>query len=89
MRLNTRAFAIAAGTIAAAIVFGATFLALAARAGPAAPPLARGVLFGYSVTPAGAFIGAMWAYAYGFLLGAGFAFTYNLAAGPQEPPPAD
>ena len=32
-------------------------------------------LFGYSVSVEGAFIGAMWAYAYGFLLGAAFAFA--------------
>ena len=52
-----------------------------------APALLRSVLFGYAVSPAGAFIGAMWAYAYGFLGGAAFAFMYNLAASPSEPPP--
>jgi len=48
-----------------------------------------GVLFGYSVTVEGAFIGSMWAYAYGFMLGAAFAFAYNVAVIPPAPPLVD
>lgn len=86
MRLNTRAFAIAGGAVTSAAVFGGTLLVLAVSGPGAASPLARSVLFGYSVSPAGAFIGGMWAYAYGFVGAAAFAFVYNLAAAPSEPP---
>ena len=89
MRLNPRAFGIAAGALASASVFCLTLLVLLHAGEGIAPPLARGVLFGYSISLAGAFIGAMWAYAYGFLAGAAFAFIYNLAAAPSEPPPLD
>lgn len=87
--MNPRAFGIAAGALASASVFIATFLVLLHAGQGTAPSLARGVLFGYSISPPGAFIGAMWSYAYGFLGGAAFAFVYNLAAAPQEPPPLD
>lgn len=89
MCLNTRAFAIASGAVSAFAVFGTTILVLVQPGEAVAPPLARSLLFGYSVTPAGAFIGAMWGYVYGFLLGGGLAFVYNLAAAPQEPPAGD
>jgi hypothetical protein len=76
----------AAGALAAVMVFGATLLLLAHAGQSPAPLLARSVLFGYSISVAGAFVGAMWAYAYGYLIGAGFAFCYNLAASPSRPP---
>lgn len=76
----------AAGGLAAVMVFGATLLLLPYAGQASAPLLARSVLFGYSISVGGAFIGAMWAYAYGYLLGAGFAFAYNLAAAPSRPP---
>lgn len=89
MRLDTRAFAIASGVVAAASVFLVTVLWIASGRDPAELDVLAGVLFGYSVSVAGAFVGSMWAYAYGFLVGATVAFVYNLAATPQEPPPAD
>lgn len=42
-------------------------------------------LFGYSASMAGAFVGALWGYAYGFVLAALFAFLYNLSAAPSAP----
>lgn len=89
MRLDTRAAGIAGGTVLALGVFALTLLLLVrgAVAGDA-PPLGI-VLFGYSVSVAGAFIGALWGYAYGFLLGALSAFVYNLAAAPSAPPGAE
>jgi hypothetical protein len=87
MRLNTRAFGIAGGAVAAGAVFIGTLAMLLGVGEVATPPLLRSVLFGYSVSPAGAFIGAMWAYIYGFFGGAVFAFVHNLAASPPEPPP--
>jgi hypothetical protein len=76
----------AAGALAAVMVFGATLLLLAHAGQASAPLLARSVLFGHSISVGGAFIGAMWAYVYGYLIGAGFAFCYNLATSPSKPP---
>jgi hypothetical protein len=86
MRLQTRAFAIATGFLGCVAVFALTFLLLALEGSGSAPPVLRSFLFGYSVSVHGAFIGAMWAYAYGFLLGAAFAFAYNIAVVPPAPP---
>ena len=89
MRLQTRAFAMAAGALASAGVFVVTVLALAVFGRGAPPGLLTGVLFGYSISVEGAFIGAMWAYAYGFMMGAAFAFVYNIAVIPPAPPLVD
>lgn len=89
MRLQTRAFAMAAGALASAAVFAATLLALAVFGRGYDPGLLSALLFGYSVSVEGAFIGAMWAYAYGFLVGAAFAFAYNVAVIPPAPPLVD
>ena len=86
MRLQTRAFAMATGALASAAVFVATLLALAVFGRGAPPGLLAGILFGYSVSVEGAFIGAMWGSAYGFLIGAAFAFAYNIAVIPPAPP---
>lgn len=89
MRLQTRAFAIACGHVTSAAVFALTLLLdLADFAAPDVPVLAA-VLFGWAVTLPGAFIGAMWAWAYGFLIGATLAFTYNFSVIPPAPPPFD
>jgi len=89
MRLNPRAFGIAGGAVAGGALFVGTLVVLMSVGDVRAPATLRGALFGYEVSPAGAFIGAMWAYVYGFFGGAGFAFIYNLAASPSEPPPLD
>lgn len=89
MRLNTRAFAIAGGAVASGSVFLLTFVLLLRPGDATGPQLLADLLFGYSVSVAGAFIGAMWAYAYGFLLAGLFAFVYNLAVPPPLPPAVD
>ena len=89
MRLQTRAFAVASGFLAAAAIFLLTLLLLVAGTARGPLPVLQGLLFGYSVSVQGAFIGAMWAYAYGFLLGAAFAFVYNISVVPPAPPPFD
>lgn len=89
MRLQTRAFAMAAGALTSAAVFGLTLLALAVFGRGTDPGLLAGILFGYSISVEGAFVGAMWAYAYGFMVGAAFAFAYNIAVIPPAPPLVD
>lgn len=87
MRLDTRAFAIASGAVAAAMVFLLTILWVVSGRDPAPLGVLAGVLFGYSVSVAGAFVGSMWAYAYGFFAGAALAFVYNLGAVSPAPGP--
>lgn len=87
MRLSPRAFAQAGGVVSAAAVFGLTILHLVGPADPGALAPLSGVLFGYSVSVAGAFVGALWAFAYGFLGGGAVAFVYNLALVPPPPLP--
>ncbi len=89
MRLQTRAFAVAGGALASATVFVLTLLVLAVFGRDTDAGLLRGILFGYSISVEGAFIGAMWAYAYGFMFGAALAFTYNIAVVPPPPPHLD
>lgn len=85
MRLNTRAFAIAGGALTSAAVFALTFLFLAGPGDPAALRPLSALLFGYHVSVAGAFVGAMWGYAYGWLGAGALAFLYNLALVPPPP----
>lgn len=89
MQLDTRAAGVAGGTVLALVLFGLTLLLLARGAVATDVPVLVVVLFGYSVSVAGAFIGALWGYAYGFLLGALAAFVYNLVSAPSAPPGAE
>ena len=89
MRLQTRAFAIACGHVASALTFALTLLLDVAGFATSDVPFLTAILFGYSVNLPGAFVGAMWAWAYGFMLGAGLAFAYNRALIPPAPPPFD
>lgn len=76
----------ASGALTAVVVFVLTLLVLLVFGRGPGPEMARGILFGYSISLEGAFIGAMWAYAYGFLAGAAFAFAYNISVIPPSPP---
>lgn len=89
MRLQTRAFAIACGHVASVAVFALTLLLLVPGPSSSDIPILTAILFGYSVSLPGAFIGAMWAWAYGFIGGAGIAFAYNLSVIPPAPSPFD
>lgn len=89
MRLQTRAFAIACGHVASVTVFALTLLLVVAGLSTGDVPVLSAALFGYSVTLVGAFVGAMWSWVYGFVLGAGLAFAYNLSVIPPAPPPFD
>jgi len=89
MRLQTRAFAIACGHVNSVAVFVTTLLLAVSGATTADVPVLSATLFGYSVSLVGAFVGAMWAWAYGFVLGASLAFAYNLSVIPPAPPPFD
>lgn len=85
MRLNTRALATATAVTCSAAVFGVTLLFLVGPGDPSSLEPLSGLLFGYSASVAGAFIGGLWAYAYGFLAGGLVAFTYNVVVVPPPP----
>jgi len=87
MRLNTRAFAIASAAVSSAAVFVLTILFLVGPGDPAGLRFLSGFLFGYAPSLPGAFVGALWAWPYGFLLGGIVAFLYNLALVPPPPLP--
>ncbi|MDP2481044.1 MAG: hypothetical protein Q8W51_00450 [Candidatus Palauibacterales bacterium] len=85
MRLNTRAFATASAAVSSAVVFAVTVLFLVGPGDPARLAPLSGLLFGYAPTLAGAFVGALWAWVYGFLVGGALAFLYNLVLVPPPP----
>ncbi|MFQ5747147.1 MAG: hypothetical protein ACE5HF_08020 [Gemmatimonadota bacterium] len=87
MRLHTRAFAVACAFVSGASVFVLTLFFMAGAGDPRPLSVLAGFLFGYSVSLPGAFIGAMWAYLYGLVLGGILAFSYNIAVVPNAPPP--
>lgn len=89
MRLDTRAFAIAGGATCSATVFALTLLFLVGPGDTGWLSALSGLLFGYSVSVAGAFVGALWAYAYGYLLAGALAFLYNVALLPPPPLPEE
>lgn len=89
MRLQTRAFAIACGHVTSVGVFALTLLLSVGGFSTGDVPFLTATLFGYSVSVVGAFVGAMWAWVYGFALGAALAFAYNLSVIPPAPPPFD
>lgn len=86
MRLDTRAFARAAGLTSGAAVLLVTLLLVIIGFHGERTALSA-VWLGYSVSIPGAVIGALWAAVYGFLFGAVFAVLYNLINVPPAPPP--
>ncbi len=78
MRLNPRAFALTTAIIAGGLSLVLNILSVLTG-------WARDFFYiiapfhpGYSFTVPGAFVGAFWMFIYGYILGAVFAFIYNL-----------
>ena len=88
MRLDTRAFARAAGLTSGAVVLLVTLL-LAVFGVAVDRPALSVVWPGYTVSALGAVIGAVYAALSGFVVGAMFAVIYNLVSVPPAPPPFD
>jgi len=79
--LHRMAMGVAWGTVLGAIIFLMT-AALLIKGGVRIGPTLRLLnefFFGYSVTWPGAFIGLLWGFGVGFMLGWGFALVRNLA----------
>lgn len=86
VRINSRAWSLALGGLFAAAIFGVT-VALVARGGEHPGELLEhlSIYFpGYAVSLSGALIGALWAFASGWLLGQLVAAIYNVAVGRAE-----
>jgi hypothetical protein len=76
---NKWAAGLAAGTLTGFALFFMTVLELIFRSGQRFDCLST-LLPGYSVSPAGAFIGLVWGFLDGFIIGFLFASLYNLFA---------
>jgi hypothetical protein len=78
--LHKRCLGIAVGAALGLVVFAATLLHLARSPGEPYPLVLLEQYFpGYSVSLAGAFVGLLWAFWFGFVLGWTFAFVRNCA----------
>jgi hypothetical protein len=78
--LHRTAMGVAAGVVLGGLIFLMTIV-LVIRGGPFPGPnlgLLREFFFGYTVTLRGAFLGLLWGFAAGFILGWGFAVLRNV-----------
>jgi hypothetical protein len=81
MKLNVLAFALACGIIWGLGLFAVTWWVIAFDGATHEPTIVALVYRGYNISPAGSFIGLIWALADAFVGGAIFAWLYNLLAG--------
>ena len=82
MKLNVKAMALACGLIWGLALFSLSWwLIVFDGAREQFTSLVGSVYLGYSVTPAGSFVGLVWGFFDGLIGGAIFAWLYNLIAG--------
>ena len=78
MKLNIKAFALSFGLVWGFALFLLTWWIIGFD-GPTGDPTLIGRLYrGYSITPVGSFIGLVWAFIDGLIIGAIFAWLYNI-----------
>jgi len=80
MRLNVKAFALTCGLVWGIGLFFLTWWIIAFDGATGEPTLIGRLYRGYSISPAGSFIGLVWAFVDGLIIGAIFAWLYNLIA---------
>lgn len=80
MRLNVKAFALTGGLVWGIGLFFLTWWIIAFDGATGEPTLIGRLYRGYSISPAGSFIGLVWAFVDGLIIGAIFAWLYNLIA---------
>ena len=80
MKLNIAAFALACGILWAIALFGLTWWIIAFEGATGEKTLIGQIYRGYTISPAGSFIGLPWALVDGLIGGAIFAWFYNLLA---------
>jgi hypothetical protein len=76
MKVRVRALALAMGIVWGLGIFGVTLWAIAAQRGLTLSHLG-GYYIGYTVTFGGAFLGLIWGFANGCVVGALLAWAYN------------
>ena len=80
MKLNVKAFALACGLLWGVGLFAATWWIIAFEGATGDPTFIGRLYRGYAISPAGSFIGLIWALVDGVVGGAVFAWLYNLLA---------
>ena len=80
MRLDVKSFALAGGLVWGVAIFALTWWMMAFEGISTEPTLIGRVYPGYSISPVGSFIGLVWALVDGLIIGAVFAWLYNLLA---------
>jgi len=80
MRLNVKAFALTCGLVWGIGLFFLTWWIIAFDGATGEPTLIGRLYRGYSISPAGSFIGLVWAFVDGVIIAAIFAWLYNLIA---------
>ena len=78
MKLNIKAFALTCGLVWGIALFLLTWWFIAFDGSTGEPTLIGRLYRGYSISPAGSFIGLAWAFGDGLVMGAIFAWLYNL-----------
>ena len=85
MKLNIKAFALTCGLVWGFALFELTWWIIAFDGSTGEATLIGRLYRGYTISPAGSFIGLAWGFADGLIGGAIFAWLYNLVAGrPQH-----
>jgi hypothetical protein len=80
MKLNIKAFALTCGLVWGIGLFLLTWWLMAFGGSTGEPTLIGRIYRGYNISPAGSFIGLAWAFGDGLLMGAIFAWLYNLVS---------
>ena len=85
MKLNVKAFALTCGLVWGTALFLLTWWTIAFDGVTGEPTLIGRLYRGYSISPAGSFIGLAWGFADGLIGGAIFAWLYNLLSRRTQP----
>jgi hypothetical protein len=78
MKLNVKALALTCGIFWGVALFLLTWWIIAFEGATGEPTLIGRVYWGFTISPAGSFIGFFWAFVDGLIGGAVFAWLYNL-----------
>ena len=81
MKLNVKAFALTCGLVWGFALFLLTWWVIGFDGVTGEPTFIGRLYRGYSISPAGGFIGLIWAFVDGLIIGGVFAWFYNLVAG--------
>ena len=85
MKLNVKAFALTCGLVWGAALFLLTWWIIVFDGVTGEATLIGSLYRGYSISPAGSFIGLLWAFGDGLIFGAIFAWLYNLVTRRTQP----